>query len=237
MAATAARSGRRSGTQSPRHVFFNTARSNGIEIRKGRGAGSEAQRTEDRKEARFCGDAEVDHVRCEKSVRESAAATTCVLKTSTLNVQTRSREALPHTGRTAVSWPRRGCRGLHLHIGAFPTAIPDRSRHRGYGIWIATSEYQLRPGSTERFEQDYKTRHECVGGHSLRRSTSQWPMAASWLQTPTLGAPGDRRELHWGKSSSSAVPPLARPIASEYPPTLWSIGVPQWDQGDDTDKF
>jgi hypothetical protein len=51
------------------------------------------------------------------------------------------------------------------------------------------------------------------------------------------GALGDRRHLHRGKSSSSALPPFVRPIASEYPVTLGSHGVPQWARGDDTDKI
>ena len=51
------------------------------------------------------------------------------------------------------------------------------------------------------------------------------------------GAPGDWRQLLWVKSSCNAVPPFVRPIASEYPPTLGSHGVPQWDRGDDTDKM
>jgi hypothetical protein len=51
------------------------------------------------------------------------------------------------------------------------------------------------------------------------------------------GAHGDKRQLHRGKSSSSAVPPFDRPITLEYPPTLGSHGVPQWDRGDDTDKI
>ncbi len=33
------------------------------------------------------------------------------------------------------------------------------------------------------------------------------------------------------------MPPIVRPIALEYPPTLGSHGVPQWDRGDDTDKM
>ena len=40
---------------------------------------------------------------------------------------------MPHKGRTAVSWPWRGCRGLHLHSGAFLTAAPDHLRPRGTG--------------------------------------------------------------------------------------------------------
>ncbi len=44
------------------------------------------------------------------------------------------------------------------------------------------------------------------------------------------GAPGVKR-------LGSAVPPFVRPIVSEYPPTLGSHGVPQWDRGDDTDKM
>jgi len=51
------------------------------------------------------------------------------------------------------------------------------------------------------------------------------------------GAPGVRRQLLWGHSASNAVPPFIRPIASEDPPTLGSHGIPQWDRGDDTDKF
>ena len=54
---------------------------------------------------------------------------------------------------------------------------------------------------------------------------------------PSKGALRDRRQLLWVKSSSSAVPPFVRPIASEYPTTLGSHGVPQWDRGDDTDNF
>ncbi len=82
---------------------------------------------------------------------------------------------------------------------------------------------------------DYKTRHECIGGHSVGRTTSQRPKEASWLQPPPPGAPRDRRQLHREKSSSSAVPPLVRPIASEYPLTLGSHGLPQWNRGDDID--
>ncbi len=33
------------------------------------------------------------------------------------------------------------------------------------------------------------------------------------------------------------MPPFVQPIASEYPPTLGSHGVPQWDRGDETDKM
>ncbi len=55
------------------------------------------------------------------------------------------------------------------------------------------------------------------------------------VELSTLGL--NRQQLHRGKSSSSAVPPFVRPIASEYPPVLGSHGVPQWDRGDDTDKI
>ncbi len=51
------------------------------------------------------------------------------------------------------------------------------------------------------------------------------------------GAPGERRRLLWVKRSGSAVPPFVRHIASKYPPTLGSHGVPQWDRGDVTDKM
>jgi hypothetical protein len=51
------------------------------------------------------------------------------------------------------------------------------------------------------------------------------------------GVPRDRWHLHRDKSSSNAVPPFIRPIASKYPPNLGSHVVPQWDRGDDTDKI
>ena len=51
------------------------------------------------------------------------------------------------------------------------------------------------------------------------------------------GALGDRRQLLWIHSSSSAVPPFVRPIASEHPPILESHEVPEWDRGDDNDKI
>ena len=55
-----------------------------------------------------------------------------------------------------------------------------------------------------------------------------------------LGQPGahgaDRRQLLRVWSSCRAVPPFVRSIASKYPSTLGSHGVPQWDRGDDTDK-
>ena len=41
-----------------------------------------------------------------KSVRESAAAVTGVEETPTLDVQARSKEALPCKGRITMSWPR-----------------------------------------------------------------------------------------------------------------------------------
>ncbi len=62
-------------------------------------------------------------------------------------------------------------------------------------------------------------------------------LAAPGFEPAQPGAHGDRRQLLWVNSSNSAVPPFVRPIALEYPPTLGSHGVPQWDRGDDTDKF
>ncbi len=50
-----------------------------------------------------------NRVRCGESVRENAAAATCVCKTPT-HVHAGSREALPHKKRTTFSWPRRGRR-------------------------------------------------------------------------------------------------------------------------------
>ena len=152
-----------------------------------------------------------------------------------------SREALPYKGRTEVSWPRRGCRGLYVHGGAFPTAAPDRLRHRGYGIWIAVPAYQRRPSSTGSIRkglQSCAAQPSRVGAYKpvAEGGIVALELSASGSNRGQPGAPGDRRQLHREKSSSSAVPPFVRPIASEYPPTLGSHGVPQWARGDDTDK-
>ena len=64
---------------------------------------------------------------------------------------------LASKGETGAAWPRTR---LLQSIDApelSRTAVPYRLRHMGYGIWIGASEYQLRPGPTGRFEEDYKT--------------------------------------------------------------------------------
>ena len=61
-------------------------------------------------------------------------------------------------------------------------------------------------------------------------------LSASGSSRGQPGAPEDKRQQHREKISSSAEPPFVRPIASEFPPTMGSHGVPQWDRGDDTDK-
>ena len=83
---------------------------------------------------------------------------------------------MPHTGRTEVLWPRRGCRGLHLHSGAFLTAAAHRRTYSlGYGIGSrpgarapARSDGEYRPGNKTRVQErgERKT--------LLRRNTSQW---------------------------------------------------------------
>ena len=108
---------------------------------------------------------------------------------------------MPYKGRTAVSWPRRGCRGLHLHGGAFPTAAPDRLRHRGYGIWITAPAYQRRPGSTGSIRKGLQSREAKPSGGE---PTSQWPTAASWRRSfQTLArtrATGDT----WGQVAAAS---------------------------------
>jgi hypothetical protein len=68
---------------------------------------------------------------------------------------------LPHTGRTEVLWPQRGCRGLHLHSGAFLTAAAHRRTYSlGYGIGSrpgarapARSDGEYRPGNKTRVQE------------------------------------------------------------------------------------
>ena len=76
-------------------------------------------------------------------------------KTPTLNVQVGSKEALPHKKRTTVSWPRRGCRGLHRHRGAFSPARVDRvPLVKGTGAATAP-EPKAPAGSSGYTEHDY----------------------------------------------------------------------------------
>ena len=97
---------------------LNTARSGGIELRKEGGTEGSSKDRGPQGSAIL----ETDGGRSRpqrRGVREPAAAATCVYKTPTLHVQTGSKEALPHKMRTTALWPRRDCRGLHLHRGAF----------------------------------------------------------------------------------------------------------------------
>ena len=110
---------------------------------------------------------------------------------------------MPYKGRTAVSWPRRGCRGLHLHGGAFPTAAPDRLRHRGYGIWIAAPAYQRRPGSTGSIRkglQSCAAQPSRVGAYKpvAEGGIVALELSASGPNRGQPGAPGDRRQLTLG---------------------------------------
>ena len=115
-----------------------------------------------------------------------------------------SREALPYKGRTEVSWPRRGCRGLHLHDGAFPTAAPDRLRHRGYGIWIAAPAYQRRPGSTGSIRKGLQSCAAQPSRVGAYKPVAEGGIVALELSTSgpnrgQPGAPGDRRQLTMGQ--------------------------------------
>jgi len=156
-----------------------------------------------------------------------------------------SKEGLPHKGRTAVSWPRRVCRGLHRHGGTFQTAAPNRyppdygCRGKGSG----RSPRRTNAGPVRRGVSDKAT---SLRGQAEQRRALK-PAANGGIVAQELsdlgfeprqpGAPWDMRQLLWVKSAGSAVPPFVRPIASEYPPTLGSHEVPQWTRGDDTDKM
>ena len=129
-----------------------------------------------------------------------------------------------------------------LTISSFSHGRPISFTPQVYGIWSAASAYQRRPGSTGSFRtglQSCAAQPSRVGAYKpvAEGGIVALELSASGPNRGQPGAPGDRRQLHREKSSSSAVPPFVRPIASEYPPTLGSHGVPQWDRGDDTDKF
>ncbi len=118
-------------------------------------------KTEGRKEARSGRWQAADRVRCGEAYGSLPPPPSVLGRTPTLNVQMGSREALPHKGRTAVLWPRRGCRGLHLHSGAFLTAVALRRTYSlGYGIGSrpgarasAQSDGEYRPGSKTRVQE------------------------------------------------------------------------------------
>ena len=64
---------------------------------------------------------------------------------------------MPLKGETGVALPRTRLPQSIAASELSRTTAPNRLRHRGYGIWIAASEEQLRPGSTESIEKEYKT--------------------------------------------------------------------------------
>ncbi len=129
-----------------------------------------------------------------------------------------------------------------LFLRSLPDGRPKSFTLQRYGILRAASEYQLRPGSTGRLEQDRKTLRGTAAQRVAYKLVANGSIVVVELSAlgsnqGQPGAHGDKRQLHRGKSSSSAVPPFVRPIASNYPPTLGSHGVPQWARGDDTDNI
>jgi hypothetical protein len=82
------------------------------------------------------------------------------------------------------------------------TAAPYRLRYRGYGIWIAASEYQLRPGSTESFKKDRKTLHGIAAERGAYKPVTNGGIVVMELfaicsnQRPTGGA-WEQAQLMW----------------------------------------
>jgi hypothetical protein len=120
------------------------------------------------------------------------------------------------------------------------TAAPYRLRHMG-----TRSCQPPRRTNADPVRRGASKRNTSLRGQATQRGAHK-PMANGGIVAEKLlihgyepGEPGahrDRRQLLWVYSSSSAMPPFVRPIASEYPLTVGSREVPQWDRGDDADK-
>jgi hypothetical protein len=91
---------------------------------------------------------------------------------------------LPHKGRTVVSWPRRGCRGLHLHGGAFSTAAPDRLCLRRTGS--GKTPRRTNAGPVRRGDSDRTT---IPRGQAKRRGAHK-PVANGGIVAEELSDPG-----------------------------------------------
>ncbi len=107
-------------------------------------------------------------------------------------------------------------------FGAFPTAAPDRLRHKGYKIWIAASEYQLRPGATGRFKQDRKTLH----GTAAQRGAYK-PVANGGIVAMEHSAMGSNQRLTggaWGQAAAAVGTKFKqRGVPVSFGPLLQSI--------------
>ncbi len=123
---------------------------------------------------------------------------------------------MPHKGRTAVSWPRRVCRGLHRHGGTFQTAAPNRYPP-DYGCRGKGSGQPPRRTNTGPIRRGVSDKTTSLRGQAEQRrahkSVANGGIAAEELSDPGFeprqpGAPWDRRQLHRETSSSSAVPPF-----------------------------
>ena len=113
----AARSGRRSGVAAATFgVLLNTARPDGIEYQKRRGAFKSPymDRGPQGSAVQWCGGGGRSRT-LRRSVRESAATATGVWETPTRYVQEGDREESSLKKKTTVLWPRRGRRGLRQH--------------------------------------------------------------------------------------------------------------------------
>ncbi len=104
-------------------------------------------------------------------VRETAAAAIGVSKYTAPHVQARSREALPRKKEHAVSWPRRGRRGLRLHHGVFSHggigSNGGQGRRRTRLITLSSPGFE----ALARFVGKYET----GGGEKMRNSHKAGP--------------------------------------------------------------
>ena len=128
---------------------------------------------------------------------------------------------MSHKGRTAVSLSRRGCRGLHLHNGAFPTAAPYPLRQRGTGS--REPPRSTNSGPVRRGDSD--------------RTTRQGTSASEGIQLGGQRSNGRRRHrgskpLHRGRMGTGGICIAARVQATRCPrsfgPLLQSVPRP-WE--------
>ena len=143
-----------------------------------------------------------------------------------------SEKELPRKGRlvNAGAWR---FKSSVVALGAFPTGLCRSCTYSlGYVSCSrpgarapARSDGEYRPGNKTRVQERHGS-----GSKWAAQGAAGYDVKRDHRGAPTTGGTWGQEQLLRDQRSCSAVPPIARPTASEYPPTLGSHGAPQWDR-------
>jgi hypothetical protein len=152
-----------------------------------------AQRTGGRKEARSWRAAAADRVHCGGVVQQTAAAAIGVQgDTNPTRPCEEQGGRLPRKKGTALSWPRRGRRGLRRHSGASSYG-GSKSRTAFLGTGVAAAPEPKAPAGSTDNEQDYVV--GCTES-SPQGKVSRLTVVPEVLRSfYVAGGQGDRRRL------------------------------------------